>query len=41
MDALGMNQLVQMQLVVGISQFYSGVEQMDAHGMHQLVGWQL
>jgi hypothetical protein len=37
MDALGMNQLVQWQLLMGISLFYSGAVPMDALGMDQLV----
>jgi hypothetical protein len=37
MDALGMNGLVQMQLVVGISQSYSGAVQTDALIIEELV----
>ena len=37
MDALGVNLLVKVQLLVVISQFYNGVVQTGAHGMHQLV----
>jgi hypothetical protein len=41
MDALGMHQLVQMQLQMGIYHFYSGAVPMDVHGMQTLAQWQL
>jgi hypothetical protein len=41
MDALGMNPLAQVQLRMGISQFYSGAMQMDVHGVNLLVKMQL
>jgi len=34
MNVLGMNALVQMQLRMGIYQFYSGAVQTGAHGMN-------
>jgi hypothetical protein len=37
----GMNQLAQMQLMVGIYPFYSGAEQTDVHGVNPLVKVQL
>jgi hypothetical protein len=41
MDVRGIIGLVNVQLRMGIYQFYSGAMRMDVHGMHQLVQKQL